>query len=506
MTYTELDRVAAAFADLLAERPNSQQLRHSEPAQAALVCRDAVVTELRALTREVLHLGPTAGTDRHSDLSVLIGSPAHALHTALTSLPPVTDKAMPLPAALDVTVDSDAAGASLVRAWQDAGRAATALERHLTGAADLNGADAWQVLRTVADLAAALPVLDADLAEALPADRLAQASVLHDHASHALIRVAAHELRAQTTDLPHPAQPAAATSTGPQQIAAANSALPAGGLAQLPAATEHLAALVRARGADLTALEAGATCRVLADGLTLTGRILHATTGPYEPVRDLAVRLHDAVPHLQAVAAGRLATLTPPSMQLQYAAGSIREQLRAIAGLADRLDREPDSRHHLQRLTPLLTAWACQAVGAAVAVDGALRRADADNRLLTLRTDTVRGKDERLLWLPLNGNRGQTPHPTLAAASHASHLLTAVHAPLGQLSTTTGGAQASSTAANSAAAASAAARTSATSAASELRAALRRRNPPPVGAPRTTHPASGAVKNDTTAPQHGPRH
>jgi len=153
---TELARAAAL---LVAAGPPAAGALPDDEQLAALVCRDTVAGELRDLTRAVLQAGPD-GTG--ADPQLLAASPPHALHAALIDLPAAAEVGRPLSQALAV------AGGPLTRAWQNAARAAAALERYHDVAAELTGPNAWSLARDVADLAAALPTLDTDLATALP--------------------------------------------------------------------------------------------------------------------------------------------------------------------------------------------------------------------------------------------------------------------------------------------------------------------------------------------------
>jgi hypothetical protein len=62
---------------------------------------------------------------------------------------------------------------------------------------ELSGAGAWSALRDVAELAAAVPLLDADLAGRLPAAWVGARQQLADPVTHGLVRLAADELGTQ---------------------------------------------------------------------------------------------------------------------------------------------------------------------------------------------------------------------------------------------------------------------------------------------------------------------
>ena len=111
--------------------------------------------EVRALTG--LLTGPSAGVDAPRAVQ-LVNDPAHVLADALRALP--TFPAFRAPSELPGGGED---------AWAAAARAAVALEAQHDAVWELSGAGAWSALRDVAELVAAVPLLDADLAGRLPA-------------------------------------------------------------------------------------------------------------------------------------------------------------------------------------------------------------------------------------------------------------------------------------------------------------------------------------------------
>ena len=81
-------------------------------------------------------------------------------------------------------------------AWAAAGRAAVALEAEHDAVWELSGAGAWSA-RDVAELAAVVPLLDADLAGRLPTAWVGARRQLADPVTHGLVRLAADELATQ---------------------------------------------------------------------------------------------------------------------------------------------------------------------------------------------------------------------------------------------------------------------------------------------------------------------
>ena len=469
MRYSDdIAELARAAALLVASGPPPPGPLPDQEQQVALVCRDTVAGELRELTRAVLQAGPD-GTA--ADPQLLATSPPHALHAALIDLPPAAEVGRPLTEALAV------AGGPLTQAWQNAARAAAALERYHDVAAELTGPNAWSLARDVADLAAALPTLDTDLATALPLGLPARA-VLLQPGPHGLLRLAAQEMHAQTATLP---AVGADTQLPPRRR------LPlARTLADLPDATAHLGELLSQRGAALTATEARAVTRALLDGVQLTTQVLTATqhgseTDPEGPAAVAAQHLQAALPHLQHLAYGQIATLTPPAPSVLLLGRQIRERLTTLTALVDRLecDHRPAD---LARVAQPLSRWALETVPVASAVQDGLHAAATTNRLLAPRQDIPRGRGSGLLWLPITAP-ADGPHPVLDAAARSTTALAAATRPLSAITGTP-------TPADRASAATRQAASHTSTAFGELRQALHNRPPQPLPNPaRPAHPA-----------------
>jgi len=465
----DIAELARAAALLVASGPPPPGALPDNEQQAALVCRDTVAGELRDLTRAVLQAGPD-GTG--ADPQLLATSPPHALHAALIDLPAAAEVGRPLTEALAV------AGGPLTQAWQDAARAAAALERYHDVAAELTGPNAWSLARDVADLAAALPTLDTDLATALPPGHPAGAVLLQPK-PHGLLRLAAEQMRAQTAGLPP-----RGTDT---QLPPRRPLPPVATLADLPDATAHLGALLSQRGAALTATEARAVTRALLDGVQLTAQVLtaahpgSATAPPDGWVAVAAQHLQAALPHLQHLAHGQVATLTPPAPSVLVLARQIRERLTTLTALVDRLERDHRPAD-LARVAQPLSRWALETVPVAAAVRDGLHAAATTNQLLAPRQDIPRGRDTTLLWLPITAP-ADGPHPVLDAAARSAAALAAA---TGLLSTITG----SSAPADRVRAATRQTASHASAAFGELREALHNRPPQPLPNPaRPAHPA-----------------
>ena len=466
---SDITRLAHAVTALTAAGPPPAGSLTGPARQATLAARDTVTGELRDLARAVLQL--PAHTRR--DPAQTEVSQAHALHTALAALPS-TGHDMSLTDALAVP------GGPLTTSWQTAARSAGALQAyHDLLAGPIPGEQAWSIVADIARISAALPYLDADLATALPNDpehdRTRQA--LLDPRTHDPLRRAADETLTHTIGL--------TAGTPDAEIPGRPRIAPVRTTADLPQATATLARLIASRGPDLTAEEATAVARTLAEGVELTRRLLTATTNtPQGPdTAAAAAHLDAALPHLLTVAHGEIATLTTPAPAVQFLTRQIRERLTALSALAGHLQPGPQGtagQADLQRILTPLSRWAAETAGPATQLRNSLHSAAAAGRLLTPHPGTNRGRQQPYLWQP---TRTGLAHPIVAAAERSATHLNAAAEPLARI-----GGSPTSTVQRNAAARNAA--RDADQAAAELRAALAGRTPAELAQPaRAAHPA-----------------
>ncbi len=296
---------------------------------------------------------------------------------------------------------------------------------------------------------------------------------------HALLHLAAEQMRAQTAGLP-----AGGADT---QLPLMRPLPPVRTLAELPDATAHLGALLSQRGAALTATETRAVTRALLDGVQLTTQVLTAAhpgggTGPQAPAAVAAQHLQAALPHLQHLAHGQVATLTPPAPRVLLLARQIREQLTTLSALVERLERDHRPAD-LARVAQPLSRWALETAPVAGAVRDGLQAAAATNQLLAPRQDIPRGRGSALLWLPITAP-ANGPHPALDAAARSTAALSAATGPLSTITATHAPADRASAATRQAA-------SHASAAFGELRQALHNR--PPHLLPNPTRPAHPAL-------------
>lgn len=258
MSYGQsMAQLAYGLNGLLAEgSPGPGRPLPVESARQTLAARDLVVAEVRTLTRGLTGGGaPAHGVAL--ELRHVATDPAHVMHQALVDLGRVgAGEVSPLQ-----VVTSDARGAR-VEGWRAAARAALALEPYNDQVAALPGPAAWDALREVSALASALPVLDRDLAQALPLSMTAARDQLTRPEPYALLTVAAAAVAAQTADVP-----------GWRQMLALEPAMPLSAVlvregTQLPEATRELTRTLAQRGGRAALLDLVAAARVASYGIT----------------------------------------------------------------------------------------------------------------------------------------------------------------------------------------------------------------------------------------------
>ncbi len=398
-------RLVQALARLLVRVPPPRMLLGREPA-VALACRDVVVVALRAAAAQA---EATANTSRVVGPSAARATLITRLRAALDAVPLHTATPLPLPRALAAPPTPGTA------AWRDAAVAAATLERH-PGWLPTAGLPA--AARTLAHLCAALPVLDADLAAALPPQPGHPHSALsgpHDHmraAARDLARhLAAHGPPAGSPGLQVDLR--AALPTRPH-------ARPVPAVTDVPNATRHLAGLLERRGPDLTLSEVRAAVRVLSAGHTLAARVL-----PGVAVEQLA----PAGPLYRGLRGG-VATLGEPALPVLILAGDIHRHLTQPPAHPRHPAPPPPTGqqpvrasppevgdHPEQQLQDTLVDWLPAAAALAAVIEHGLGRAAAAGNLYTVADGLPPGNPTTLLWRPA---RPAEDLPLLAAARAAN--------------------------------------------------------------------------------------
>jgi hypothetical protein len=409
----QLDDLAAAVTELLVTGA-----LHPHPladAPAALAARDAVVVELRTLigaVADVRHLTEV----RDLTMYDVVHRPAQALHRALSELPRVVPFGT-----VQLPTPGEASLPGYERAWQRAARATVGLERYIDGLTRLPDQQAWNVLRDLTDLAAAVPYLDHDLAEALrprlerdPA--LAGSYELLTQQGHHLLRVVARDVSARVpatappsnasrdkADMADMKEPPAlpvhlngrdrrTTSAAPVRAVQARAGtawpdtaprqtrgpLAAGALSE--AMTRHVHA-VSARGAHLSVPDMRAVTRLLEEGSAHAARVLNRASpilaGAHEAARGMdsigvqARQLRDAP----------VKSMTTAHLDLLRESTELRGHLKALAAHADHLPGGA-AEHDLRRLASPALEFAEQLPALATALDQSVREAFANGLLL----------------------------------------------------------------------------------------------------------------------------
>jgi hypothetical protein len=128
---------------------------------AVLACRDALVVQLRQLVGSLADMPPVSQV-RPLQLFDVTNRPAQALQQALAQLPRAGEFGQ-----VDVRSYFDKGLPTYEQRWRDVGRAALGLEIYVEPLRHIPDRNSWPALRDLTDLAAALPALDHDLAEAI---------------------------------------------------------------------------------------------------------------------------------------------------------------------------------------------------------------------------------------------------------------------------------------------------------------------------------------------------
>jgi hypothetical protein len=371
--------------------------------EIASAARDIVVDRLAEMVRTIIGERPQGPEfpARH-----VATDPAHALHAALRDLP----RLGPPQSLLALDLLAEVGGADLPL-WQSAVQATVRLEPYTDALKTMPEPHAWQAVRDLGALAAALPIIDADLGER-------HGGVDLDHGGHGAIRAAAAELSSRV-----PAGPAEQDVTLP----AAAQAFPVRSLAELPHATAVLGQLVDRRGEQISALEIRAAARVIAQGTAIAARVLRAGRDELDlqPVANALDDAGSALTHLHATA---MATLGEPRSAIRFLAGEISNQLRVLDALLDRVQRISDPAHREEALAGVqgvALRWMQQVPASVAALDDSLRASHHAHRLLA-RPDEA-DKHRALMWVATATMPGDAEPPALAHTATARRAVTRAH-------------------------------------------------------------------------------
>ncbi|CAB4896339.1 MAG: hypothetical protein F2825_00200 [Actinobacteria bacterium] len=432
-----LDELAAAVTDLLVDGavPDSPL---GDP-HAAFAARDTVLVELRELVGAVAD-APQFAEVRPLTLHDAVHRPAQALHQALSELPRAgTFGDVELAAVDDKTLPG------YERAWQRAARASLSLEGYLDGLGRLPDHHAWDVLRDLTDLAAALPYLDHDLSEAvLPRlksgeDFGVQYRML-THAGHDALRLVSSEVRARVPA----AEPAGRTATQPSRpaqraVQASVQALaqPAprpprrdpdrrmtavrgpDGAGELSAAMTRYTHAVSVRSAHLSVPDLRAVTRLLEMGCAHASRVLDRVAPAVAGAADAAAGLRAVAPLSEALRDVPAKSMTPPHLDLLREGTELQLRMAALAGQALRLPGGA-AEHDLRRLAVPALEFAQHVPALAGALDLSVREAVAAKLMLIPGVADPRSSTASTWVTATMGPRRDGPPAVVTAAGELS--------------------------------------------------------------------------------------
>jgi len=369
---TGLARPVAAL--LAAGPPASGELLPAGEVPVVLAARDVVTAEVAALVRRLIDAGPVSAADlRPGDV---VSDPAHVLHAALYDLP------------------SCSAGFAGGRGWLSGGggwaaaaRAAVGFEQDHERVAALPGAVAWRVVRDVADLAAALPFLDSDVAARLPAGYDVARAVLAGPGPQDLVGLAAAQLREQLADLGE-GRPAGLLDPTPAAVMVLRSP------GDVSEGMRRLAAVLAARAGGVAAVDVRAVSKVLAAGVEII------RTDPGTPARA-GDALGEVLAGLRIVQTAAWDTVTRADWRLRTLTFEVYRALRDPAGAA-----------------AAGLPWAADVPPVVSALTGAVQRSTAAGAVAVPRDHLGTGRQRALLWVPLPATA--TTHPLLAGVGQAA--------------------------------------------------------------------------------------
>jgi len=282
--------------------------------------------------------------------------PAQALYQALSELPRAHGFGE-----VELAADDDKTLPGYERAWQRAARASVSLESYLGGLGRLPDHHAWDVLRDLTDLAAALPYLDHDLSEAvLPAVKLGEDLGIPyrmlTHSGHDALRLVAGEVRARVPAV-EPAARTAAPSPGQQAVHPSVATLaqtaprpprpdtdgprtaargPDGAGALAEAMTRYIHA-VSARGVHLSVPDLRAVTRLLETGSLHASLVLDRVAPALAGATDAAAGLRAVAPLSLTLRDAPAKSMTPPHLDLLREGTELQLRLAALARQAQRL-------------------------------------------------------------------------------------------------------------------------------------------------------------------------
>lgn len=385
--------------------------------RSTLASRDTYVARLADLIGSLTDSPAAASTSPRPQLTLLdiTQRPGPSLHRALTDLPPTAGSLS------DQTVVPVTALPPYAQLWSDAARACLALEQYVEPLTRVQDRHAWTVLRDLADLAAAVPLLDHGLSEALlPALKggadLAVPYAMLTHARHDAVRLCADEIRSRV-----PAgAPAPTTGAVVPQVM---------GPGELDRAMARYVRCVQERAGDLSVTDLRAVTRLIEFGGDDAARVLQRTSSAVPCGAEVAKELQSV-----AVLAGQLResparTLGPERPDVLGDSTLLQQQVRTLAIREHQLPHgTPDA--DLRRLAAPALEFAKHLPDLTRALEVGVRESLADGLMLSGAAGRAADGAGNVRWLPsgreggcaLVGETPRVQHDASALASAAERV------------------------------------------------------------------------------------
>lgn len=399
-----IDDLAGAVADLLTD--TSVRTSPLTDAAAALACRDAVVVGLRQLVGSVADMPPVAQA-RPLQMFDVINRPAQALQQALAELPRASQFG-----ASDASIYLEKGLAPYEQRWRDAARASLGLEGWVEPLRLLPDRTSWWVLRDLADLAAAIPALDHDLAEAiLPwlkgGQDLAVSYAMLTHPAHDAVRVCSTEIRSRVPAVPPSSTPAPLV---PAVL----------GTGELDQAMDRYVRTVLDRGPELSIGDMRAVTRLMHLGGTHAAVALERAQQAVPGADVAAAALRQVAPLAVQLRDSPTKTLTIGPQRLDVLRGSS-ELMARMAALAIQEHALPGgaSDTALRRLAAPALEFAKHVPNLARALEIGVRESLAGG-LMLVPSAADKSNTSNLLWVPSQGSGRGGSRRTPVVQQHAS--------------------------------------------------------------------------------------
>jgi len=399
-----IDDLAAATAELLVNGP--EPARPLVDPTAALVARDAVLGELRALVGAVSDVASVEMV-RELTMSDLAHRPGQALHQALSELP----RAAPF-GAVQIAGVVDKTLPGYEQAWQRAAHATIGLEGFVDALGRLPEQHARNVLRDLADFAAALLYLDFDLAEAM----LPQLNNGKDpgvpyemltHAGHDALRVIAGEIRNRVSATHPGAACARGSIAGPAETSDLDEAM-----------TRYVHA-VSACGAQVSIGDLRAATRLVEFGSGYAAQVLDRVAPAVSGASDAAEGLRAVSLLARQLRDAPARSMTAEHLNLVRAGNELQGRMKALTVQTDRLPGGAADGDLRRLAVPALT-FARHVPAVAGALDISVREALASG-LMLVPSVTDRTNPTALAWVTNTmGPMRLSPSAVFAAAGKLS--------------------------------------------------------------------------------------